>query len=156
MPRRKEIVRRNPDPDWRFESRLVSKFINGLMIQGKKSTAESIFYKSMDLIEERTSQEPFPVFEKAMKTAGPVVMVRSRRVGGQVYQVPSEVRDDQQRAFAIRWLILAARARTENSLVERLANELSAASRGEGAAVRRKEETYRMAEANRAFAHYRW
>lgn len=156
MPRRKEVVRRIPDPDWRFESRLVSKFINSLMIQGKKSTAETIFYKAMDLIEERAKQEPLPVFEKAMKNVGPIVMVRSRRVGGSVYQVPSEVRDDQQRAFAIRWLIIAARARTENTMIERLANELIAASKAEGAAVRRKEETYRMADANRAFAHYRW
>ena len=156
MPRRKEVVRRIPPPDWKYESRLVAKFINGLMNKGKKSIAERIFYKAMELIEERTKQEPLPVFEKAMKTVGPIVMVRSRRVGGSVYQVPSEVRDDQQRAFAIRWLIIAARARSENTMIERLGNELIAASKGEGAAVRRKEETYRMADANRAFAHYRW
>lgn len=156
MPRRKEVVRRSPPPDWKFESKLVSKFINGMMVQGKKSIAERIFYKAMEMIADSAQQEPLPVFEKAMKNVGPAVMVRSRRVGGSVYQVPSEVGQYQQRAIAIRWLLLAARGRSENTMIERLANELLAASKGEGAAVRRKEETYRMADANRAFAHYRW
>lgn len=156
MARRKEIVRRTPTPDWKYNSALVSKFINGLMREGKKSTAERIFYQALELIEERSKQEPLPIFEKAMKTVGPVVYVRSRRVGGSVYQVPSEVREDQQRAMAIRWIIQAAKARTDHTMFERLANEFLAASRGEGAAVRRKEEMYRMADANRAFAHYRW
>ena len=156
MARRKEVVRRRPPPDWKYQSEQVSKFINGLMRKGKKSTAERIFYQALDLIEERTSQEPLPVFEKAMKNVGPTVYVKSRRVGGSVYQVPAEVRDDQQRAMAIRWIVQAAKARSENTMFERLANEFLAASRGEGAAVRRKEEMYRMADANRAFAHYRW
>jgi len=156
MARGKDIVRREPAPDCKYNSVLVSKFINGLMRKGKKSTAERLFYKALDLIEERTGQEPLPVFEKAIKIVGPVVHVKSRRVGGSTYQVPVEVRSDQQRAMAIRWLIDAARSRSEKTMFDRLAGEFTAASRGEGAAVRRKEETYRMAEANRAFAHYRW
>lgn len=156
MARRKEVVRREPLPDWKYNSVVVAKFINGLMRKGKKSIAERIFYQALDLIEERTQQEPLPVFEKAMKTVGPIVYVKSRRVGGSVYQVPSEVREDQQRAMAIRWIVIAAKARSEHTMYERLANEFIAASRGEGAAVKRKEDTYRMADANRAFAHYRW
>ena len=156
MARRKEVVRRQPEPDWKYNSVLVSKFINGLMRKGKKSIAERVFYQALDLIEERTSQEPLPVFEKAIKVVGPVVYVKSRRVGGSTYQVPVEVRDDQQRAMAIRWIIEAARARSEKNMFECLAGEFTAPAGGEGAAVRRKEETYRMAEANRAFAHYRW
>ncbi len=156
MARRKEVVRREPEPDWKYNSVLVSKFINGLMRKGKKSIAERIFYQALDLIEERTSQEPLPVFEKAIKSVGPVVHVKSRRVGGSTYQIPVEVRGDQQRAMAIRWIIDAAKARSEKNMFECLAGEFTAASKGEGAAVRRKEETYRMAEANRAFAHYRW
>jgi small subunit ribosomal protein S7 len=156
MARRKEIVRRLPTPDWKYNSVMAAKFINGLMRKGKKSIAESIFYQALELIEERGKQEPLPVFEKAMKTVGPSVHVKSRRVGGSTYQVPVEVRDDQRRAMAIRWIIDAAKARPEKTMYERLAGEFTAASKGEGAAVRRKEETYRMAEANRAFAHYRW
>ena len=156
MARRKDVVKREPAADWKYNSVLVSKFINGLMRQGKKSTAERIFYKALDLIEEQSSQEPLPVFEKAIKVVRPVVHVKSRRVGGSTYQVPVEVRDDQQRAMAIRWFIEAARSRSEKNMYECLAGEFTAAARGEGAAVRRKEETYKMAEANRAFAHYRW
>ena len=156
MARRKDVVKREPAAEWKYNSVLVSKFINGLMRQGKKSTAERIFYKALDLIEEQSSQEPLPVFEKAIKVVRPVVHVKSRRVGGSTYQVPVEVRDDQQRAMAIRWIIEAARSRSEKNMYECLAGEFTAAARGEGAAVRRKEETYKMAEANRAFAHYRW
>jgi small subunit ribosomal protein S7 len=156
MSRKKEIVKRQPAPDWKYQSVTVSKFVNGLMRKGKKSVAEAIFYKALDLIAERTKQEPLPTFEKAMKTVGPVVHVKSRRVGGSTYQVPVEVKEDQQRAIAIRWIINAAKARSEKTMFEKLAGELLSASRGEGSAVRRKEETYRMAEANRAFAHYRW
>ena len=156
MARRKDVVKREPAADWKYNSVLVSKFINGLMRQGKKSTAERIFYKALDLIEEQSSQEPLPGFEKAIKVVRPVVHVKSRRVGGSTYQVPVEVRDDQQRAMAIRWIIEAARSRSEKNMYECLAGEFTAAARGEGAAVRRKEETYKMAEANRAFAHYRW
>ncbi|MBM3263781.1 MAG: 30S ribosomal protein S7 [candidate division Zixibacteria bacterium] len=156
MSRKKEIVRREPVLDWKYQSIAVSKFINGLMRKGKKSTAENIFYRAMDLIRERTKGEPLPVFDKAMKNVGPVVHVKSRRVGGSTYQVPVEVRDEQQRAIAIRWIIGAAKGRTEKTMYERLAAELLSASRGEGSAVRRRDEAYRMAEANRAFAHYRW
>ena len=155
MARRKDVVKREPAADWKYNSVLVSKFINGLMRQGKKSTAERIFYKALDLIKEQSSQEPLPVFEKAIKVVRPVVHVKSRRVGGSTYQVPVEVRDDQQRAMAIRWIIEAARSRSEKNMYECLAGEFTAAARGEGAAVRRKEETYKMAEANRAYAHYR-
>lgn len=156
MSRKKDIVRREPMPDWKYQSPGVSKFINGLMRKGKKSIAENILYKAFDLIRERTKGEPLPVFDKAMKNVGPVVHVKSRRVGGSTYQVPVEVRDEQQRAIAIRWIIGAAKARTEKTMYERLGAELLSASRGEGAAVRRRDEAYRMAEANRAFAHYRW
>ncbi|MBI4551219.1 MAG: 30S ribosomal protein S7 [Candidatus Latescibacteria bacterium] len=156
MSRRKEIVRRVSLPDWRYRSPLVTKFINGLMRKGKKSTAEGIFYRALTIIEKRTNQDPLPVFEKAMRNVGPAVMVKSRRVGGATYQVPVEVRDDQQRAMAIRWLIEAAKGRPDHTIQERLANELLAAAKGEGAAVKRREDTYRMADANRAFSHYRW
>ena len=137
MARRKDVVKREPAADWKYNSVLVSKFINGLMRQGKKSTAERIFYKALDLIEEQSSQEPLPVFEKAIKVVRPVVHVKSRRVGGSTYQVPVEVRDDQQRAMAFRWIIEAARSRSEKIMYECLAGEFTAAARGEGAAVRR-------------------
>lgn len=156
MSRKKEIIRREPVLDWKYQSASISKFINGLMRKGKKSIAENILYKALELIKDRTKQEPLPVFDKAMKNVGPVVHVKSRRVGGSTYQVPVEVRDEQQRAIAIRWIIGAAKARTEKTMYERLAGEMLAASRGEGSAVRRRDEAYRMAEANRAFAHYRW
>lgn len=156
MSRRKEVVRREPLPEWKYHSTLAAKFINGLMRKGKKSVAESIFYRALDIVEKRTNQDPLPVFEKAMRNVGPVVHVKSRRVGGATYQVPVEVREDQQRAMAIRWLIEAAKSRPDKTMYERLANEFLAASKGEGAAVKRREDTYRMADANRAFAHYRW
>lgn len=156
MPRRREVIRREPLSDWKYRSPLVAKFINGLMRKGKKSTAELIFYRALNLIEKRTNQDPLPVFEKAIRNVGPIVHVKSRRVGGATYQVPVEVREDQQRALAIRWLIEAAKTRPDHTMYERLANEFLAAAKGEGAAVKRREDTYRMAEANRAFAHYRW
>jgi len=156
MARGKEIVRREPAPDWKYNSVLVSKFINGLMRKGKKSTAERLFYKALDLIEERTGQEPLPVFEKAIKIVGPVVHVKSRRVGGSTYQVPVEVRAARRETLAMRWMIEAARKRSEKTMAERLARELMDASENTGAAARRREETHRMAEANKAFAHYRW
>jgi small subunit ribosomal protein S7 len=156
VSRRKSSVKRTILPDARYDSQTVSKFINVLMIQGKKSTAERIFYGSMDLVESRTSQPGVNVFKAALANLKPVVEVKSRRVGGATYQVPVEVRPDRRTALAMRWLIGYSRDRNEKSMAEKLAAEVIAASKGEGNAVKKKEDTHRMAEANKAFAHYRW
>ncbi len=156
MSRRKKAEKRPVPPDPRYDSQTVSKFINRLMEQGKKSTAEGIFYDSMDLIEQRTGQPGVQVFKQALSNVKPVVEVKSRRVGGATYQVPVEVRPDRRAALAMRWIVSYARARNERSMAERLAGELIAASKGEGSSVKKREDTHRMAEANRAFAHYRW
>ncbi len=156
MSRRKSAVKRTILPDARYDSQTVSKFINVLMYQGKKSTAERIFYEAMDLVENRTSQPGVNVFKQALANLKPVVEVKSRRVGGATYQVPVEVRPDRRTALAMRWLISYSRDRGEKSMAEKLAAEVLAASRGEGNAVKKKEDTHRMAEANKAFAHYRW
>ena len=156
MPRRREIPKRETLPDPVYSSPLVTRFINTVMRDGKRSTAEGILYGSLNIIHERTGDDPLKIFKKALDNVKPNVEVKSRRVGGSNYQVPVEVREDQQRAMAIRWIINAAKARPEKTMYERLAGEFTAASKGEGAAVRLKEDTYRMAEANRAFAHYRW
>jgi len=156
VSRRKSSVKRTILPDARYDSQTVSKFINVLMIQGKKSTAERIFYGSMDLVESRTSQPGVNVFKAALANLKPVVEVKSRRVGGATYQVPVEVRPDRRTALAMRWLISFSRDRNEKSMAEKLAAEVIAASKGEGNAVKKKEDTHRMAEANKAFAHYRW
>jgi len=149
-------VKRNVLPDARYDSQTVSKFINVLMLQGKKSTAERIFYGAMDLVEARAAQPGVNVFKTALNNLKPVVEVKSRRVGGATYQVPVEVRPDRRTALAMRWLISYSRDRGEKSMSEKLAAEVLAASRGEGNAVKKKEDTHRMAEANKAFAHYRW
>ncbi|MCR4339499.1 MAG: 30S ribosomal protein S7 [Gemmatimonadaceae bacterium] len=156
MSRRKSSVKRTILPDSRYDSQTVSKFINSLMYDGKKSTAERIFYKAMDLVETRTSQTGVTVFKQALTNIKPVVEVKSRRVGGATYQVPVEVRPDRRTALAMRWLISFSRDRNEKSMAEKLATEVVAASKGEGNAVKKKEDTHRMAEANKAFAHYRW
>ena len=156
MSRRKKSVKRIILPDARYDSQTVSKFINVLMYQGKKSTAERIFYSAMDLVESRTSQPGVNVFKQALTNLKPVVEVKSRRVGGATYQVPVEVRPERRTALAMRWLIGYSRERNEKSMAEKLAAEVVAASRGEGNAVKKKEDTHRMAEANKAFAHYRW
>ncbi|MGH7663439.1 MAG: 30S ribosomal protein S7 [Gemmatimonadaceae bacterium] len=157
MSRRKSSVRRPILPDARYDSQTVSKFINALMYQGKKSTAERIFYGAMDIVESRSAGQPgVNVFKQALTNLKPVVEVKSRRVGGATYQVPVEVRPDRRTALAMRWLISFSRARNEKSMGEKLAAEVLAASRGEGNAVKKKEDTHRMAEANKAFAHYRW
>ncbi len=156
MSRRKKAEKRPVPPDPRFDSQTVSKFINRLMEEGKKSTAEGIFYQSMDLIEQRTGQPGVQVFKQALSNVKPVVEVKSRRVGGATYQVPVEVRPDRRAALAMRWIVAFTRSRSERSMAERLAGELVAASKGEGSSVKKKEDTHRMAEANRAFAHYRW
>ena len=156
MPRRREVKPREILPDPKFHDRLVTQFINSMMRDGKKSVAESIFYESMDLIERKIDDEPVKVFRRAVENVKPMVEVRSRRVGGSNYQVPVEVRPERRTALAIRWLLIAARARAEKTMVERLSNELLDASNNRGTAVRRREEIHRMAEANKAFAHYRW
>ncbi|MEO8635817.1 MAG: 30S ribosomal protein S7 [Gemmatimonadales bacterium] len=156
MSRRNKSVRRPVPPDPRYDSQTVSKFINSLMYQGKKSNAERIFYSAMDMIEERTGQPGVTVFKAAVNNVKPALEVKSRRVGGASLQVPVEVRPDRRAALAMRWLIEFARARSEKTMQERLAAELILASKGEGNALKKKEDTHRMAEANRAFAHYRW
>ncbi len=156
MSRRKSAVKRTILPDARYDSQTVSKFINVLMYQGKKSTAERIFYGAMDLVESRSGQPGVNVFKQALTNLKPVVEVKSRRVGGATYQVPVEVRPERRTALAMRWLISYSRDRNEKSMAEKLAAEVIAASKGEGNAVKKKEDTHRMAEANKAFAHYRW
>jgi len=150
------MVRRTVPPDPRYDSQTVSKFICNLMRRGKKSVAEGIFYSAMDLIEQRTGQPGVNVFKQALSNAKPVVEVKSRRVGGATYQVPVEVRPERRTALAMRWLIDYTRARGEKTMADRLANELVSASKGEGNTIKKKEDTHRMAEANKAFAHYRW
>ncbi|HEX2780903.1 MAG TPA: 30S ribosomal protein S7 [Gemmatimonadaceae bacterium] len=156
MSRRKTAVKRTILPDARYDSQTVSKFVNVLMYQGKKSTAERIFYGAMDLVESRSGQPGVNVFKQALANLKPVVEVKSRRVGGATYQVPVEVRPERRTALAMRWLISYSRERNEKSMAEKLAAEVIAASKGEGNAVKKKEDTHRMAEANKAFAHYRW
>ena len=156
MSRRTRAVKRETPPDPRFESRGVTKFINNLMVDGKKSKAEKIFYDAIDIMEQRSGQPGVQVFETALNNAKPALEVKSRRVGGATYQVPIEVRPDRRTALATRWLISFARGRSEKSMAERLAAELLAASRGEGSTIKKKDDTHRMAEANKAFAHYRW
>ncbi|MBI4513221.1 MAG: 30S ribosomal protein S7 [Gemmatimonadetes bacterium] len=155
MRRTRAVPRRVlPDPKYRSES--VQKFISSLMERGKKSKAERIFYEALRIIEEKTGQPAMNVYRQALTDVKPVLEVKSRRVGGATYQIPVEVRPDRRESLARRWIIAAARARGEPTMQERLASELLAAARGEGAAVKRKEEVHRMAEANKAFAHYRW
>ena len=156
MSRRSRAEKRETPPDPHFESRSVTKFINNLMLDGKKSIAEKIFYDACDIIEQRSGQPGLQVFEQALTNAKPALEVKSRRVGGATYQVPIEVRPDRRTALATRWLISFARARSEKSMAERLAAELLAASRGEGTTIKKKDDTHRMADANKAFAHYRW
>ena len=156
MSRRSRAEKRETPPDPRFESRTVTKFINNLMRDGKKSVAEKIFYDAVEILEQRTGQPGVQVFEQALTNAKPALEVKSRRVGGATYQVPIEVRPERRAALATRWLITYARGRSEKSMSERLAAELLAASRGEGTTIKKKDDTHRMAEANKAFAHYRW
>ena len=156
MSRRTKSVRRPVPADPRYDSQTVSKFINSLMYEGKKSTAERIFYSAMDMIEERTGQPGVTVFKQAISNVKPALEVKSRRVGGASLQVPVEVRPERRTALAMRWVIDFARGRTEKTMQERLAAELILASKGEGNAIKKKEDTHKMAEANRAFAHYRW
>ena len=156
MSRRTRAVKRPITPDPVYGSEAVTKFVNTLMYDGKKSLAEGIFYDAMKVIEERTGQPGEAVFKQALNNAKPVLEVKSRRVGGATYQVPVEVRPERRTALAMRWLVGYARARGEKTMADRLAAELMAASRNEGATIKKKDDTHRMAEANKAFAHYRW
>jgi small subunit ribosomal protein S7 len=156
MSRRHRAEKREINPDPKFGDRILSKFMNNLMLDGKKSVAESIVYGAFDKIEEKLRQEPLAIFHSALENVSPAVEVRSRRVGGATYQVPVEVRSERRQALAIRWLITAARGRNENTMVERLSGELMDAASNRGTAVKKREDTHRMAEANRAFSHYRW
>lgn len=156
MARRGRAPKREVTSDPIYNSRLVTKFINTVMEDGKRGMAQKIFYGAMALIQNRSGKEPLEVFEAAIKNAMPMLEVRPRRVGGATYQVPMEVRPERRRTLAVRWLVNAARTRGERSMIERLAGEVMDAADEEGAAVRRKEEMHRMAEANKAFAHYRW
>ena len=156
MSRRSRAEKRETAPDPKFESRTVTKFINNLMVDGKKSKAERIFYDAVDIMEQRSGENGVEMFEAALNNAKPALEVKSRRVGGATYQVPIEVRPERRTALASRWLIGFARGRSEKSMAERLAAELLAASRGEGSTIKKKDDTHRMAEANKAFAHYRW
>ena len=156
MSRRHAAEKRVVNPDPKFGDLVVSKVMNAIMIDGKKSAAERIVYGAFDTIETRTGQNPLEVFHQALGNVSPSVEVRSRRVGGATYQVPVEVRTERRQALAIRWLIAAARGRNENTMVDRLSGEMLDASSNRGTAVKKREDTHRMADANRAFSHYRW
>jgi small subunit ribosomal protein S7 len=156
MPRRTQIPKREPLPDPVFQSPLVTRFINNMMLGGKKSTAQTIFYNAMDLVKERANDDPLKIFRKAVDNVKPMLEVKSRRVGGSNYQVPVEVQPNRRNALAIRWLINFSRSRSERSMKERLANEILDAAALRGGAFKKKDDTHRMAEANKAFAHYRW
>ncbi len=156
MSRRHRAEKRVINPDPKFGDLVLSKFMNNLMIDGKKSVAERIVYGALDTVETKTKQDPLALFHEALENIAPSVEVRSRRVGGATYQVPVEVRTERKQALAIRWLIAAARNRNEDTMVGRLSGELLDASSNRGAAVKKREDTHRMAEANRAFSHYRW
>jgi small subunit ribosomal protein S7 len=156
MSRRFSAPKRQIIPDAKYGDQLVAKFVNSLMLAGKRSTAEKCLYGAFDIIEERYKDEPLDVFKRALEAVKPRVEVKSRRVGGATYQVPVEVRSDRRNALAMRWLVQYSRARGEKSMEERLAAELKEASQGRGNAVKKREDTHKMADANKAFAHYRW
>src|SRR5688572_2100715 len=157
MPRRREVPKRKINPDPKFQDRIVAKFMNVLMIRGKKAVAEEIVYDAFDLLNERGGgEEPLKLFKKALDNVKPMVEVKSRRVGGATYQVPVEVRPERRNALAMRWLITYSRDRSERTMAERLANEVIDAAANRGNSVKKREDTHKMAEANKAFAHYRW
>lgn len=156
MSRRHSAEKRQVLPDPKYKDIVLSKFMNQIMRDGKKSTAERIVYGALELVEERAKRSPLTVFQEALEAIEPSVEVRSRRVGGATYQVPVEVRPERRQALAIRWLAGAAKSRNENTMRERLAGELMDASQGRGSAVKKREDTHKMADANRAFSHYRW
>jgi small subunit ribosomal protein S7 len=156
MARRRRAERREIVPDAKYGDFVLAKFMNSLMYDGKKAAAERIIYGAFDTIQSKTKQEPLPLFHEALRNVSPALEVRSRRVGGATYQVPVEVRQDRSRALAIRWIINAARARNEPTMTGRLSGELLDAANNRGSAVKKREDTHKMAEANRAFSHYRW
>ena len=156
MPRRARVVRRPIEPDPVYRSKSLAKFINKIMMRGKKSVAEAIVYDAFTSIENQSRRNPLEVFEQAMRNVTPALEVKPRRVGGATYQVPVEIKGDRRMALATRWLINAARARSGKSMAQKLASELMDASQGVGVAIKRREDTHRMAEANKAFSHYRW
>ena len=156
MPRRKSAAKRKVWPDPKYHNVLVTKFINGLLKGGKRSVAEKIFYNAIDIANKKNGSDGIQVFEKAIENVKPVLEVRSRRVGGATYQVPVEVRRDRQQALAIRWVISYAKGRSEKTMAERLAGEILAAFNKEGSSIKKREDTHKMAEANKAFAHFKW
>jgi small subunit ribosomal protein S7 len=156
MPRRREVPKRETLPDPLYSSTLITKFISCMMLSGKKSVAESNFYGALESVKERSKEDPVKVFKKAMDAVRPVLEVKSRRVGGATYQVPIEVAQDRRTSLAIRWIISNARSRSEKTMRDKLAAEILDASNNRGGAIKKKEDTHRMAEANKAFAHYRW
>jgi len=156
MPRRREIAERKVLADSRYNNRLVSKFINCIMHDGKKSVAESILYGAFDIIEKKTKEAPLKVFEQAVDNVRPMIEVKSRRVGGSTYQVPTEIRPSRRTALGMRWIISYARGRSEKGFANKLAGELLDAANKRGASIKKKEDTHKMAEANKAFAHFRW
>jgi small subunit ribosomal protein S7 len=156
MPRKGHIAKREPLADPVYESTLVNKFVNSMMWDGKKSTAQGIFYNAMKKLEEKGGDEALKLFKKAVENAKPVLEVKTRRVGGANYQVPIEVNADRRTSLAIRWILQYSRSRGEKGMIDKLTNELLDAANGKGAAIKKKEDVHRMAEANKAFAHYRW
>ncbi len=156
MPRRREVPKREVLPDSVYNSELVSKFVNKVMERGKKSVAEGIFYGAMETIREKTGEDPMKVFKKALDNVKPILETKSRRVGGSTYQVPMEVSQSRRTSLAIRWMVSYARTRGEKTMMEKLASEVLDAANNRGGAVKKKEDVHRMAEANKAFAHYRW
>jgi len=156
MPRRREVPERIIVPDSKYNNKLVSRFIKCIMRDGKKSTAESIMYDAFDIIEQKTKEPPLKIFEQALENVKPMIEVKSRRVGGSTYQVPTEIRPSRKTALGIRWIISFARKRSEKGMVDKLAAELLDAANKRGASVKKREDTHKMAEANKAFAHYRW
>lgn len=156
MPRKREVRKREILPDPKYHDKLVAKFINGLMRRGKKSVAERIFYRALELIKEKIHADPLKIFQQAMENVKPLIEVRPRRVGGATYQVPVEVRPERKTSLAIRWLISYAKQRPEKTMEEKLSAELIDAANNRGGAIKKREDTHKMAEANKAFAHYRW
>ena len=156
MPRRAHVIKREVAPDPKFGSRMLTRFMNKLMVNGKKSLAERIVYGALESIEQQQRRNPVEVFDLALRNATPLLEVKPRRVGGATYQVPVEIKGDRKTSLAMRWLIASARSRGGKSMIDKLASELSDASNNTGATIRKRDETHRMAEANRAFSHYRW
>ncbi|NPV54071.1 MAG: 30S ribosomal protein S7 [Firmicutes bacterium] len=156
MPRRGKVGRRELIPDPVYQSKLATAMINRLLMRGKRGIAEGIFYRAMDIIREKTGKDPLEIFDRALKNVMPVLEVKPRRVGGATYQVPIEVRPDRRTALGLRWMVQFARERSEKSMAEKLAGEIMDAAQGVGGSVKKREDTHRMAEANKAFAHYRW